>query len=343
MLSQCPRLRNENVNVLAAFDKSYSKQGGIPRNWQRLAAKNNAIYGRCHTKLAILIYENGVRVVITTANFWEKDWGGMTQGVWYQDFPLASGPCEDGQSQFRQALVHYVRSLATKYIDNEEETGISTEESKKAATACSSFAAELERFDYSAASVALVSTIPESWSLARNLSNVVGAGHMGLRHVLKQEPLPALMKGKETSDRWKILAQYSSQGSMKNRKYEADLSETLSTSSSTRPNAWKGKLQLQVLWPTVENIRTSVLGWDSGTSCPGHSRDVYETDSDGKELGPRFRGRLYKWVGEPSLGRGHATAHMKSYLSYLLSADMQRVEAVAYMCLTSGRDHALLL
>lgn len=47
-------------------------------------------FGTHHTKMFIVFYSAAVRVVITTANFIEKDWIAMTQAVWFQDFPLRS-------------------------------------------------------------------------------------------------------------------------------------------------------------------------------------------------------------------------------------------------------------
>ena len=48
-------------------------------------------YGTHHTKMMIMFYPATVRVVIMTANMIAMDWNFMTQGVWYQDFPLKSG------------------------------------------------------------------------------------------------------------------------------------------------------------------------------------------------------------------------------------------------------------
>lgn len=39
------------------------------------------MYGTHHTKMMILHYENGLRVIIHTSNLVEKDWSQKTQGL----------------------------------------------------------------------------------------------------------------------------------------------------------------------------------------------------------------------------------------------------------------------
>lgn len=45
-------------------------------------------YGTHHTKMVILKFQTGVRVVVLTANFLSIDVTDKSQAVWYQEFPL---------------------------------------------------------------------------------------------------------------------------------------------------------------------------------------------------------------------------------------------------------------
>lgn len=45
-------------------------------------------YGTHHTKMMLLKFPTGIRVVVLTANFVSTDVEDKSQGVWYQEFPL---------------------------------------------------------------------------------------------------------------------------------------------------------------------------------------------------------------------------------------------------------------
>jgi tyrosyl-DNA phosphodiesterase-1 len=67
--------------------KSQLENMGLPNVFISLVEVSEA-FGTHHCKYALLFYESGVRVVITTANYLDHDFYDMTQGVYVQDFPL---------------------------------------------------------------------------------------------------------------------------------------------------------------------------------------------------------------------------------------------------------------
>lgn len=51
-------------------------------NMSFLQAPNIPQYGTHHTKMMLLFYETGMRIVITTANLLPNDWQSKTQAIW---------------------------------------------------------------------------------------------------------------------------------------------------------------------------------------------------------------------------------------------------------------------
>jgi hypothetical protein len=109
-------------------------------------------YGTHHTKMLVALYPEKVRVAIFTANFLSNDWNAKTQGVWCQDFGLkvlADSDDEEDKGVARESLasandfeadlIHYLSSLGAQV---------------------KLFCGELARFDFSAARVALVPSVP---------------------------------------------------------------------------------------------------------------------------------------------------------------------------------------
>lgn len=90
-------------------------------------------YGTHHSKVILLVYAAGIRVVVCTANFVESDWELKTEAIWAQDFPRKTD-MNAAESSFERDLVAYFR--ATRSFD----TSI------------------LRRFDYSRATAELVQT-----------------------------------------------------------------------------------------------------------------------------------------------------------------------------------------
>jgi len=73
-------------------------------------------YSCHHTKLMLMYYKTGLRVVITTSNLLENDWLSKNQGIWVQDFPRQAHVSTSGGvevqplGQFGRDLQRYLRA-----------------------------------------------------------------------------------------------------------------------------------------------------------------------------------------------------------------------------------------
>jgi hypothetical protein len=68
-------------------------------------------WGTHHSKMALLLYEGGLRVMICTSNFIEVDWRNKTQGIWVQDFPKLREEDKADDSLFGRDLREYLQAL----------------------------------------------------------------------------------------------------------------------------------------------------------------------------------------------------------------------------------------
>eukprot|EP00949_MAST-11_sp_MAST-11-sp1_P000761 g761.t1 len=97
-------------------------------------------YGIHHGKIALIIYETGIRVVVFTCNMIQLDWQHKVNAVWVQDFPRLASPAML-MSEFGSLLAHYVASLGGR---------------------CSEWASKLLHFDFSSAVAQICCSIPGS-------------------------------------------------------------------------------------------------------------------------------------------------------------------------------------
>jgi tyrosyl-DNA phosphodiesterase-1 len=151
----------ENVSALLICDGAHydgpppaSMNGeGSAWNLELVSMPQGASF---HGKLGLSFFkgqagEEVVRVVVTTANFVPSDWSGaLTQAVWQQDFALRRelvGP-EGGSGEFEGQVVEYLRRVAG---------AVQTAQSRERVL---SLAQRLYRFDFCAATVDLVSSVP---------------------------------------------------------------------------------------------------------------------------------------------------------------------------------------
>ncbi|CAK1550214.1 unnamed protein product [Leptosia nina] len=256
-------------------------------------------FGKHHTKMMILCYEDGsLRVVVSTANLYVDDWENRTQGLWFSpkcpELPAEAMP-HDGESptMFKKSLLrylsHYHLPQLTFYTDR------------------------VKRCDFSHINVFLVASAPGAhfdldWGLTR-----VGS-------LLRQH---CCIPPAETS-RWPLLAQASSIGSfgkepklwltgdfLHNFTKIKDQSQMLSTPAP-----------LRLIYPSLENVRQSHDGLLGGGCLP------YAASAHAKQ--PWLNQFLYQWRAT-STKRDKAMPHIKSYTR--TSPDNKMA---AYYLLTSG-------
>ena len=243
-------------------------------------------YGTHHTKMMVLVYEDGgVRVVVHTANLVPDDWENRTQGLWVSDKcpRLAGGGAGTGDSAtgFKSSLLRYL-----KYYE---------------VSAVSQFIAAVEAADMSGVTTALVTSVPGS--------HKDGAmclwGHRAVAKLLRTHVSP------DVSPAWPVVAQCSSIGSLgpsPDTWLETELGASL---ASTRPPAGAGGLarvasrgRVQLIYPSHGDVAASYDGVLGGGCLP------YSRATAAKQ--PWLQGHLARWRAEAS-GRTRAPPHIKTY------------------------------
>lgn len=234
-------------------------------------------FGTHHSKMMFLLYKEGLRVVITTANLISMDWDQKTQGVWMSPlFPkMSSSSTKSTPTNFQEDLLDYLAAYG----------GNSLDEWKK----------HIREHDMSSASVRLIASVP-----GRHTGlNKTKWGHLKLRKVLHQYGPVA----DDISPKWPVIGQFSSIGSLGNDKDRWLCAEWLQ-SLSTCSGSMMSKPPLRLIFPTVDDVRNSLEGYPAGGSLP------YSSSTAAKQ--PYLTNFLCSWKSR-SCGRTRASPHIKTY------------------------------
>eukprot|EP01062_Namystynia_karyoxenos_P032832 TRINITY_DN24181_c1_g1_i1.p1 TRINITY_DN24181_c1_g1~~TRINITY_DN24181_c1_g1_i1.p1 ORF type:complete len:716 (+),score=168.50 TRINITY_DN24181_c1_g1_i1:72-2150(+) len=244
--------------------------GGLPRHWEVRSIACPDRWGCHHSKLAVVSHGQSLRVVVHTANLLYEDNNSKTQGVWWHDFPRRRDETAGAPAPFGADLAEYL-------------------------TACGwrGAAAELAPFDFSPTDARLVGSVP-----GRHRGAALSRwGHMKLRSLLAAGRFGAGFEGAP------LLAQCSSLGSITSP-WLAELTESLSAGCG--PDGKQlGAGELRLVWPTAEDVRTSLTGYAAGQSIPGTLKNVSAA---------ALQGRMCRWGGADP--RASAAPHLKSYCRY---------------------------
>nr|CDS19050.1 tyrosyl DNA phosphodiesterase 1 [Echinococcus granulosus] len=234
------------------------------KNVSILEAPLPIAYGTHHTKMMLLRYEDGLRVVIHTANQIQSDWFLRTQGIWIS--PKLSHGNGDSKTHFQADLLEYLRaykggSRASAQLDHWTEV--------------------IQDHDFSCVKVWLIASVP-----GRHRSDKLETfGHLKLGAVLKKH---------EVDRSWPIVGQFSSIGSL-----GAQPTQWLTTewSSSLAGCGARGiRLASHHIYPSVNTVRESLEGYAAG-GCLPYARAVAARQ-------PWLRHFLHDWVGlHPGLSR----------------------------------------
>ncbi|XP_062303214.1 tyrosyl-DNA phosphodiesterase 1 isoform X1 [Osmerus eperlanus] len=244
-------------------------------------AKLDIAFGTHHTKMMLLWYEEGFRVVILTSNLIRADWYQKTQGMWmsplYPQLPAGS-PETSGESptMFKRDLQEYLSAYHAPEL--------------------SDWLQRIKKHDLSETRVYLIGSAP-----GRYLgSDMERWGHLRLRKLLHDhtQPIPS-------EEKWPVIGQFSSIGSMgldKTKWLAGEFQRTLTTlgKSSHRLDP-----PVHLVYPSVEDVRTSLEGYPAGGSLP------YSIQTAQKQLW--LHSYFHRWQAEAS-GRSHAMPHIKTYM-----------------------------
>uniref|UniRef100_A0A3Q3FZF8 Tyrosyl-DNA phosphodiesterase 1 n=1 Tax=Labrus bergylta TaxID=56723 RepID=A0A3Q3FZF8_9LABR len=200
-------------------------------------AKLDIAFGTHHTKMMLLWYEEGFRVVIMTSNLIRADWYQKTQGMWISPlFPrLPEGSSESaGESPtfFKRDLLEYLASYRAPELEE--------------------WIQLIKEHDLSETRVYLVGSTPGRYVG----SDMERWGHLRLRKLLYDHAHPVA-----NEESWPVIGQFSSIGSMgldKTKWLAGEFQRTMTTlgKSSLRPDT-----PVHLLYPSVEDVRNSLEGY----------------------------------------------------------------------------------
>lgn len=256
-------------------------------------------FGKHHTKMMILCYEDGsLRVVVSTANLYIDDWENRTQGLWFSpkcpELPPEAMP-HDGESptMFKKSLLRYLNHYHMPHLTY--------------------YVERVKRTDFSHINVFLVASAPGShfdmdWGMTR-------VGSLLRQHCC----IPP-----EEQLQWPLVAQASSLGS-----YGKDPKLWLTgdflhnfTKIKNQSQMLSSPPTLKLIYPSLENVKQSHDDLLGGGCLP------YAAEAHSKQ--PWLNSFLYQWRAA-STNRNRAMPHIKSYTR--VSKDGRKA---AYYLLTSG-------
>ena len=234
-----------------------------------------------------------------TGNFIPQEYESKTQGLWFQKFPWKDAESPPS-SDFEERLHDYASRLFRPSSSS------SASASAAAAAAAAALLSAVRRCDFSSARADLVTSVP---------GNLKGKDY-ALYATGRLRSL--LSRAKGFSDALvgsQLVAQCSSLGRL-TEGWLAAWTEAASGGVSRSglplgpPTAGRGEkknsgekkkppttplLPLSIVWPTAEDIRTSVEGWNGGGSVPGRSENLAL---------PSISSRLCRWSSGSSGGDG---------------------------------------
>ncbi|XP_016428149.1 tyrosyl-DNA phosphodiesterase 1 [Sinocyclocheilus rhinocerous] len=247
-------------------------------------AKLDIAFGTHHTKMMLLWYEEGFRVIILTSNLIRADWYQKTQGMWmsplYPRLPEGSpGTAGESPTNFKSDLLEYLEAYRAPELAE-----------------CID---RIKQHDLSETRVYLIGSTPgryqgpamEKW------------GHLRLRKLLSEHTKPV-----QNEERWHVLGQFSSIGSMgldKTKWLAAEFQRTLTTLGKAGKSLASPETQMLLVYPSVENVRTSLEGYPAGGSLP------YSIQTAQKQLW--LHSYFHGWHADVT-GRSNAMPHIKTYM-----------------------------
>uniref|UniRef100_A0A8D2CZC3 Tyrosyl-DNA phosphodiesterase 1 n=1 Tax=Sciurus vulgaris TaxID=55149 RepID=A0A8D2CZC3_SCIVU len=263
-------------------------------------AKLDIAFGTHHTKMMLLLYEEGLRVVIHTSNLIHEDWHQKTQGIWLSPlYPrIGHGTHRSGESatHFKADLISYLMAYNAPPLQEWIDT--------------------IQEHDLSETNVYLIGSTPGRFQGSQKDN----WGHFRLRKLLK-EHASSIPK----AECWPIVGQFSSIGSLgadESKWLCSEFKESLLALGQDSKIPGKSTIPLHLIYPSVENVRTSLEGYPAGGSLP------YSIQTAEKQNW--LHSYFHTWSAETS-GRSNAMPHIKTYMRP--SPDFSRI---AWFLVTSA-------
>jgi len=251
--------------------------------------------------LILLRHDHTAQVIIHTANMIPFDWANMAQGLWRSPLlPLInekSPPEQSSQlgsgSKFKTDLLYYLKAYDTKRV------------------ICKPLIEELSKHNFSEIKAALVASVPGKQEV--NGNQETSWGWLGLKNVLKSVPV----RGSEPE----IVVQISSIATLGGT--DKWLDKTLFKALGTSKNVVTSKPKFRVIFPTADEIRRSLNGYNSGSAI--HTK--IQSAAQVKQL-QFLKPFLCHWAGDGAqhssesaasisdAGRKRAAPHIKTFVRF---------------------------
>lgn len=296
-----------NVHVVHGFwkrdsenKKSLEEQASRHKNVTLHAAYLPNMFGTHHTKMLIFLRrDDTAQVIIHTANMIARDWTNLSQAVWFSPLlplqqpstqpppptPPATQQHPGSGARFKIDLLNYLRAYEHR---------------------CRRIVDELTRYDFSAVRGALVASVPGKHSVDAATTRW---GWAGMRQALEGVPL---RKGEA-----EVVVQVSSIATLGGT--DAWFKRTF-----CRAMGGRGGAEFKVVFPTADEIRRSLGGYESGASIHTKTQSAQQA----KQL-EYLRPVFCHWANDApggkdlgedlvvkEAGRKRAAPHIKTYVRY---------------------------
>jgi len=270
---------------------------GLPANVKAIRVKPRFPFGKHHTKMMVVKYEDeSVRVVVSTANLVGEDWRNRTQGLWVGPKcpKLTDDSPGESKTGFKNALLDYLRFYEVSPLRP--------------------YVQAVSQCDFSGVNVHLVASVPGS----HRGPELDKWGHRRLAAELRK----GIKNPPEDLRKWPTIAQCSSIGSLGHNENAWLAGEFARALTAQRGPASGGKFPLRVIYPSRKDVEGSYDSLLGGGCLPYSGR----THAKQAWLEPLLR----RWKAECS-NRTRAMPHIKTYTR--INADASEA---AYLLLTSA-------
>ncbi|CAF2061618.1 unnamed protein product [Rotaria magnacalcarata] len=234
-------------------------------------------FGTHHTKMMFLLYETGLRIVIHTANLILQDWKQKTQGIWISPICPKMNDDRESKTNFKKDLLEYIERYRARPLQFWQKT--------------------ISEHDFSSINVHLISSTPGRHT-GPDLNKF---GHLKLRQTLKNY---LNLDKDEQYNSSPIVGQFSSIGSL-GPNANSWLTKEFLTSLKQLSSSSLESPELKLIYPTVENVRTSLEGYMAGGSLPYNMQNAMRQTW--------LVNYLHRWKADHR-HRSRASPHIKTYL-----------------------------
>ncbi|KAH7072368.1 tyrosyl-DNA phosphodiesterase 1 [Paraphoma chrysanthemicola] len=303
-------------------------------NIQLLPAYLPDAFGTHHSKMLVLFrHDDYAQVIIHTANMIQRDWSNMTQAVWSSPLlPLLSSttlepgvavgqleapvhPVGSGE-RFKIDMIQYLRAYGNRLVN---------------------LTTQLADYDFSAIKAAFIGSAPSRRKPANALSSKqTSFGWLGLQEILSSIPVNATLG--DTTSPPHIIIQISSiatlgaaptwltnfQSVLRRAACPPTAITNKSSAFFTNVTAEKtSRPKFNIIFPTPEEIRTSLDGWASGASIHMKLQSIQQQKQleyllplfcHWKSPSPPAASKPQTRHGEAL--RGPAAPHIKTYIRF---------------------------